>query len=300
MESVGVKSHQVSCLVADGCSVNGVKPDQEPTGDNIWAKLCSANLECLRWWAACHRKNLALRDVWDNAELSPFLTEMDAFLRSVTRTLDMSKLLRDKLEFFQVKVPASHNPISSGRGGFTPTRWNSRQPLVCQLSDAYAAWLLFCRNNSKTFNVRDARTKQLKADSWEDYYQFLRKPTTYLCTKYLADILSIFQVYGFATVSRKDPLKHGAVDVDNDLKKLQAALSGYIIGKVPDSQGHSLARRAIVLYRLEPAKFYIQRGLRDIGWKPGSTEPEPITLDVESNPVGVAALADVDWLKDLE
>ena len=47
------------CLVADGCNVNGAKPEQEPTWDNnIWAKLCSANLQCLRWWATCHRDNI--------------------------------------------------------------------------------------------------------------------------------------------------------------------------------------------------------------------------------------------------
>ena len=71
----------------------------------------------------------------------------------------MSELLRDELVFFQVKVPASHNPRSSGCGGFTPTRWNSKQPFVCQLSDAYAAWLLLCRNNSKTLNATDAKTE---------------------------------------------------------------------------------------------------------------------------------------------
>ena len=66
----------------------------------------------------------------------------------------MSELLRDELVFFQVKVPASHNPRSSGCGGFTPTRWKSKQPFVCQLSDAYAAWVLFCSNNSKRRSSR--------------------------------------------------------------------------------------------------------------------------------------------------
>ena len=163
----------------------------------------------------------AWKDLWVDPEVNGFLIELNGFLRSTAKSLDMSELLRDELITFQAMLPASHNPRNSGRGGFAPTHWNSRQPLVCQLSNAYADWVLFCQGSSRT--VHDSK---LAGDVWEKHYRFLRQPMTYMCTRYLADLLSICD-----SMCETSGLVRVQSNLVLDVELLRAELTGYILEK---------------------------------------------------------------------
>ena len=212
----------VGCFLADGCNVNGVQPRQLPTGDNVWALLRSNNKFCLRWWAACHRENLALKDLWEDEELSEFLGEVDAFLNSVAKCLQMSPPLQDELVFFTNMVVASFKPGQSHSMEHAASRWNSRKPLICNVSNSYGAWVLYTRRHSTCAN-----------DSWARHHAWLLKPTTYIRFKGIADVLEIYDRKGLLANQFKDPLKDGATDVEQNKRELCAELDGYVLAEPP-------------------------------------------------------------------
>ena len=282
MKAVRSAVASVGCFVADGFSVNGVQSNQLPTGDNVWGLLHSNNQLCLRWWAACHRENLALKDLWHDAQLSEFLGEVDAFLNSVAKCLDMSSPMQDELVFFANMVISSFKPGHSHSMEHAASRWNSRKPLICNVSNSYGAWLLYSRRHSKNAN-----------DPWTRHHAWLKKPTTYIRLKCLADVLEMYDRKGLIPNQEKDPLRAGATDVQMKKRELCAELEGYILARPPPAQhdgepvDNSIVRRAFVEFRLEPGRWYIQRGLQDIGFARGVVY-DNLELKLDGSPEGAA------------
>ena len=96
LAEVGVSLVDVGCWFGDGCSVNGVRPDEKETGNNVWAELRKRGaIHCLKWWGACHRLNLCLKDQWVQDDTKELLIECDKFFRSVSQCLDMSSGMQD-------------------------------------------------------------------------------------------------------------------------------------------------------------------------------------------------------------
>ena len=63
---VNSEMKDLGAWVADGCSVNGVRPRQDELGENVFAKLQAemGGEVLMRYWAACHRLDLVLKDMW--------------------------------------------------------------------------------------------------------------------------------------------------------------------------------------------------------------------------------------------
>ena len=134
---------------------------------------------------ALHRENLALKDLWEDEELSEFLGEVDAFLNSVAKCLQMSPPLQDELVFFTNMVVASFKPGQSHSMEHAASRWNSRKPLICNVSNSYGAWVLYTRRHSTCAN-----------DSWARHHVWLLKPTTNIRIKGVADVLEMYDRKG--------------------------------------------------------------------------------------------------------
>ena len=131
--------------------------------------------------------------------------------------------MQDELVFFANMVAASVKPGHSHSMDLAVSRWNSRKPLICNVSNSYGAWVLYTKRHSTSAN-----------DSWARHHAWLLKPTTYIRLKGIADVLEIYDRKGLLANQFKDPpLRDGATDFEQNKRELCAELDGYVLAEPP-------------------------------------------------------------------
>ena len=133
--------------------------------------------------------------------------------------------MQDELVFFANMVVASFKPGHSHSMDLAVSRWNSRKPLICNVSNSYGAWVLYTKRHSTR-----------ATDFWARHHAWLLKPTTYIRLKGVADVLEMYDRKGLLANQYKDPLKDGATDVEQNKRELCAELDGYVLA-APPQQG---------------------------------------------------------------
>jgi hypothetical protein len=263
----GTEPKDLGCYFGDGCKVNGVQKNQLPTGENVWAKLRAPAPLILRRWGVRHRLNLCLEAQWENAAVSPWLTQLDAFFSSVARCLDMSSVICDELSFFACLVRSTFVTGEKHNWSFAGTLWNSQKPLASNLAGEYAEWIMLCQRKSKRPD-----------DHWAKHLEFLKNGETYLKVHMLGDVLNTFDGH-LERLPIFDPLRARASDCQGRLETLRAELQGYLL--TPDTHRQrnamgdplsdsSIVRKAFIEYQLQPEHFLIQKALRNLGWTRGA------------------------------
>ena len=131
--------------------------------------------------------------------------------------------MQDELLVFATLAPVSCNPGHSHTMGPAASHWHSRKPLICNVSNSYAAWVIYTKRHSKSAH----------ASTWGKHYEWLLKPTTYIRLKGLADVLEIYDRMGLIANQYKGPFKDGATDVGMKKRELCAELESYILSAPP-------------------------------------------------------------------
>ena len=66
-------------LVVDGCTVDGVMPEQGGTLDNVWSKLLEEAPDCMRFCCTAHKEDLVLKDVRKDDICKEALKDLQSF-----------------------------------------------------------------------------------------------------------------------------------------------------------------------------------------------------------------------------
>ena len=150
-------------------------------------------------------------------------------------------------------------------------RWNSQKAPVCNLSNAYAEWILLCQTNTQSPN-----------DLWARNLKFLTQGSTYYRVLGLADLLEVYDLDGLKKQQAADSALAGATDLPHSIEYLKASIQGYILARPTEKQRNkegaegfhgdqenSIFGRTMKEYLFGEEKWHIQRGMKNIGWKRG-------------------------------
>ncbi len=234
---------------------------QTPDIDDMLAKIRSQSPRCLQF--RCDRRNddMALRMQWEAAKTQDKLERFDTLFRSVIKCLNDNAFLADELGSCVSLLPSCIFHIAKYSWRFPKTRkWIAPKPFICSLAEDYLDYIEFCDIQQKK-----AR-RQIQKECWNLCQQFLRKADTYISALLLADCVEI---------CRDDSTE----DVAETISRMKAVLTGYILEKpsidvletvgLTTSLHSSLVEDALQMGPLPGSKFYIHKGLRRIGFKPG-------------------------------
>ena len=172
---------------------------------------------------------------------------------------------QDELQFYATMIPTSAAPSDKHAWAFARAKWNSREPLTCQLANNYSLWVLFCKRNSVK-----------PGDIWAKHLGWLLKATTYLRILMLADVLTMCK-FAWCEQPLVDPARAGASDDEFSMRQVSARVTHYCLNEqqapTPGEEaagnhpGANILRRAICKFDLGKLSWYFQRGLRDIGYR---------------------------------
>ena len=217
-----------------------------------------------------HRLHCVLNDQWQGRGCSDFLKQLDHFFKSVGKMLDMSPTMQDEIQYYTAMICTSYLLGEKHAWRFAKSRWNSRKPLVSNLADNYASWLLLYQDKVGTGGAKEKSV-------WQTHLAFLKKPQTYLNCHMLADMVCIFQQDGFLKVQGASAIQNAAVDLLEQIVVLREQLSGYILSRATEKQlkgesstppsEASVVKRAMVNKHLDTRRWHIQRGLLRLGFE---------------------------------
>ena len=99
-------------------------------------------------------------------------------MQGVGKSLEMSPGIPRGNQFFRSVIPTSLQIRAGVMMAVCGTRWDDQKAPLCNISEAYAAWVMLCKTQSKSRN-----------DTWGKAFHWLTQPQTYLKVKFLADFL---------------------------------------------------------------------------------------------------------------